>query len=194
MKVSTALLLLTLAISSCQSSSPVAAVPVAPPPQPISREVTPRLGDECSPEHHFLRRNEAPRFLPAVRVDSIPDFRLNQMEPLRLPQVQAPSWTEPQLKEQPSELLLKSYPTAPNFSSPASPTLPLRIRHPESPSLPQPDLKLALSNPLTADSLRFQPEGAKLRPRSPYCMPGHTSQNFVLYSVHDGLPLHPGVW
>ena len=43
--------------------------------------------------------------------------------------------------------------------------------------------------------LSYKPEGtAKLRPMSPYCMPGHTSQNFVLYSMHDGLPLHPGVW
>lgn len=35
---------------------------------------------------------------------------------------------------------------------------------------------------------------SKLRPMSPYCMPGHTSQNFVVTSFHDGLPLHPGVW
>lgn len=42
----------------------------------------------------------------------------------------------------------------------------------------------------------LQPErgSSKLKAMSPYCMPGHTSQNFVVYSMHDGLPLHPGVW
>ena len=61
-------------------------------------------------------------------------------------------------------------------------------------SFPQPELKPFYSTSLSKEVLAFNPEGAKLRPRSPYCMPGHTSQNFVLYSVHDGLPLHPGVW
>ena len=46
---------------------------------------------------------------------------------------------------------------------------------------------------LKAD-LQFSPQGAKLRPRSPYSMPGHSSQPFVVYSAHDGLPLHPGSW
>ena len=42
--------------------------------------------------------------------------------------------------------------------------------------------------------LQLPPSEFRLRPRSPYCLPGHTSQNFVSFSAHDGLPLAPGVW
>ena len=58
----------------------------------------------------------------------------------------------------------------------------------------QPQLSLELDFDALKSELKFDPAGAKLRPRSPYTMPGHLSFNNVVCSVHDGLPLHPGVW
>ena len=185
MKTTLILVLLALAITSCQSSPPQVSKPPAP---PLLRNATAAQRSEGNPSDQFLRRNDAPPLLPTVRLNPTLDFRLNQIEPPRPPEVQAPAWKEPKPTGQSPSLLLRSYPTIPNLSAPTSRTLPLRIPYSENPSLPQTDFKLALSKPLTAESLRFQPEGAKLRPRSPYCMPGHTSQNFVLYSVHDGPP------
>lgn len=57
----------------------------------------------------------------------------------------------------------------------------------------QPEWTFPFDPPDLAAELQLKP-GAKLRPRSPYCMPGHLSQNFVVTSLNDGLPLHPGVW
>lgn len=72
---------------------------------------------------------------------------------------------------------------------------PILLHPTEYPSEFEPELATPnLSFPELRESLRLSPSEIALRPRSPYCMPGHVSQNFVVYSAHDGLPLHPGVW
>jgi len=185
-RVSAALLLVAFLLSSCQKPEPIASEPPLPPP--TTTETTPTATGEHLSTEYLLRPHDEPR-LPAI---ASPRLQWTQPDSLSLPLLRTPDWVEPEFTAHPPELLLQGSRPLPEFSPPTGLSLPLR--HPEFPSLPEPELNLALSNPLTSESLQFRPEGGKLRPRSPYWMPGHTSQNFVLYSVHDGLPLHPGVW
>lgn len=182
------LLVVAFLLSSCQKPEPIASEPPLPPP--ITTETTPTATGEHPSTELLLRPHDEPR-LPAI---ASPRLQWTQPDSLSLPLLRTPEWVEPEFTAHPPELLIQGSQPLPDFSPPTGRTLPLQVRHPEIPSLPHPDLNLALSNSLTSESLQFRPEGGKLRPRSPYCMPGHTSQNFVLYSVHDGLPLHPGVW
>lgn len=116
---------------------------------------------------------------------------------LTVPPTEAPTsrsvWTVTSRSTSPLLLPNQASPQGPSEPTPV--TLSFLPQFPEKDwGLPQPQLSYDLPHKLTAESLAFSPKGGRLRPRSPYCMPGHTSQNFVVYSAHDGLPLHPGVW
>lgn len=185
-----ALLLAALMLSSCRSPQSAASRPPLPPP--TLERAAPAQRSEIVSTEQFLRPQQEFRPLPGVQVSPLPQWVYR--ENLNVPRLRAPSWTEPILTGGQPQLLLEESPPVPDFFPPTARSLPIQVRFQETPSLPQPDLQIALTTPLTPESLRFRPDGGKLRPRSPYCMPGHTSQNFVVYSAHDGLPLHPGVW
>ena len=149
-----------------------------------------------APEEQAEKQTTLPVASPEIRITP------QEMWKVTSPRLDLPSYigsatsnSAPTLGESESTLLLpdEAHPEQLVEPSPVSWTFLPEFKE-EDWSLSQPELSYTLPHKLTSQSLAFSPQGARLRPRSPYCMPGHTSQNFVVYSAHDGLPLHPGVW
>lgn len=143
-------------------------------------------------EDNAARRFTRPSNLPTF---STPPLTTPQMR-LPVARLRAPSqWHAPglELDIHSGSLDRLTYPS--NLDEAQTPSWKFSPRFDrEDWNLPQPELSFALPTQLNSDLLSMPPSSGRLRPRSPYCMPGHTSQNFVVYSLQDGLPLHPGAW
>lgn len=148
--------------------APVVGIPVSAVEQPPSRS----LNTEWAPSHP-----------PKLEVPPLPplEVRLDFKMPPRPPKLELPAVGIP-VPEDPARWDLKiEIPVVAEVSI----TDRLRIE----PTVGQ-------MEPLRIDfpSLAWRPEGARLRPRSPYCLPGHLPLNTFMLHSEDKLPISPGLW